>query len=228
MNTLIISDLHLSSDEDKKTLLLIDFLNQQQNTIQQLFILGDLFNVWLGDDISIQLFPKLIHTFKNSSFPIYIIRGNRDFLLDKKFAKLSNTTLIKEPYVFEDFVLLHGDSFCTDDIKYQQFKKIIQSPITKKIFLSLPKIIRQKIAVFLREKSTISNQKKPTFIMDINQQSVNKFMSKYPNKTLIHGHTHKQKIHKNPSFKRIVLGDWNNTKGNALILNDEIKFIEIS
>jgi UDP-2,3-diacylglucosamine hydrolase len=222
---LIVSDLHLSSDDECKTKLFIKFC-QTQNP-QKLFILGDLFNVWLGDEVSLPLFPKLFKTLNNLNYPVFIMRGNRDFLLNLNNQK--NISLIKEPYLLNNFLLLHGDSLCTDDIKYQRFKKIIQHPITKKIFLLLPIKTRFKISEKLRNTSTKATQQKHNNIMDVNLDTIDKLMQKYPTVDLIHGHTHRQNIHQHKGFKRFVLGDWSDVEGNALkIENNTCAFLKIT
>lgn len=222
--TLIVSDLHLSSDDECKTKLFIKFC--QENKPKQLFILGDLFNVWLGDDVSLSLFPNLFKTLNNLDYPVFIMGGNRDFLLNLSNQK--NISLITEPYLLDGFLLLHGDSLCTDDVKYQRFKKIIQHPITKKIFLSLSFKRRLKISEKLRNTSAKATQQKQNTIMDVNLKAIENLMQKYPNKDLIHGHTHRQNIHQHKDFKRFVLGDWSDTEGNALkIIDDTIEFLMI-
>jgi UDP-2,3-diacylglucosamine hydrolase len=222
---LIVSDLHLSSDDECKTKLFIKFC-QTQNP-QKLFILGDLFNVWLGDEVSLPLFSKLFKTLNNLNYPVFIMRGNRDFLLNLNHQK--NITLIKEPYLLNNLLLLHGDSLCTDDIKYQRFKKIVQHPITKKIFLLLPIKTRLKISEKLRKTSAKATQQKHNNIMDVNLDTVEKLMQKYPNVDLLHGHTHRQNTHQHKGFKRFVLGDWSDIEGNALkIENNTYKFLKIT
>ncbi len=228
---LIVSDLHLSSDDECKTQLFIKFceasLSRQENKPQKLFILGDLFNVWLGDDVSLPLFPNLFKTLNNLDYPVFIMRGNRDFLLDLSGQK--NISLIKEPYLLDNFLLLHGDSLCTDDVKYQRFKKFIQHPITKFLFLKLPEKTRFNISEKLRKTSAKATQQKVHNIMDVNQKTVKTLMQKYPNMDLIHGHTHRQNIHQHDDFKRFVLGDWSDTEGNALKIEKNIcEFVKIT
>ncbi len=220
--SLIIADLHLVSNEVEKTQLFINFCQQEASKADQLFILGDLFNTWLGDDLSLSNYQSVVSTLKqlSQSTTIFIMSGNRDFLLAEEFEQASGAKIINSPYLLEtnnlQYVLTHGDELCTDDESYQQLKSVLQHPITKYIFLRLPKKWRLKLSGQLRKKSVESQQYKTREIMDVNPQTVNKLMEKYPNSDLIHGHTHRANTHVEKTFARYVLGDWSNTQGNAI------------
>ncbi len=232
--TLIISDLHLVSEELEKTGLFIKFCQNEAKEADQLFILGDLFNSWLGDDLSIANYQNVIEALKSLSQDtnIYVMAGNRDFLLGNKFKKESGCKILIEPHFIDNnnkrYVLIHGDTLCTDDIDYQKLKKILQHPITKFIFLRLPKKLRLRLSGQLRKKSVEAQKYKSKNIMDVNTDSVDKFMSNHPNTDLIHGHTHRKRVHNNEGYTRYVLGDWYVDRGSAIKLEDGLDFIEIN
>ncbi|MDC0904302.1 UDP-2,3-diacylglucosamine diphosphatase [Candidatus Thioglobus sp.] len=230
---LIIADLHLVTDEVKKNQLFEKFCQQAQQA-DQVFILGDLFNTWLGDDISLPYYHDIIQILKDLSQTtrVFVMTGNRDFLLSQEFANQTGCELINSPYLLEtneqQYVLTHGDELCTDDESYQQMKSILQHPIIKAIFVRLPKNWRLKLSGQLRQKSINAQQTKTRQIMDVNQSAVNELMKKYPNANLIHGHTHRLNTHIEPTFTRHVLGDWSNTQANAIEITDKLSRLEIS
>ncbi len=227
-HSLIIADLHLTLNEADKTHLFIQFCQEQATIVDRLFILGDLFNVWLGDDLSIDYYQEIVLTLKALSLKtkIFIMAGNRDFLLGHDFAKQANCTLIDAPYLFEtnnqQYVLTHGDELCTDDKGYQRLKSVLQHPITKFILLHSPKKLRLEISIQLRKQNKSRN------IVDVNKTAVSQLMQKYPNANLIHGHTHRLDTHVNNDFTRYVLGDWSNNQGNAIEISHQLNRLEIS
>ncbi len=232
--TLIIADLHLTTDETDKTHLFIKFCQEQAVMADQLFILGDLFNIWLGDDLSINHYQKAVLALKTLSLKtkIFIMTGNRDFLLGDDFAKQTNCILIDAPYLLEvnnqQYILTHGDELCTNDKGYQRLKGILQYPVTKFIFLHLGVKLRLKISSQLRQKSIKAQQHKSYEIMDVDITTVNQLMKKYPGANLIHGHTHQFNTHVNNDFTRYVLGDWSNNQGNAIEISHQLNRLEIS
>jgi UDP-2,3-diacylglucosamine hydrolase len=163
---------------------------------------------------------------------VFVMTGNRDFLLAQEFAHQTGCELIDSPYLLEvnehQYVLTHGDELCTDDESYQQMKSILQHPITKAIYVRLPKNWRLKLSGQLRQKSVNAKQTKTRKIMDVNQSAVNELMVKYPNADLIHGHTHRLNTHIEPTFTRHVLGDWSNIQGNAIEIMDKLSRLEVS
>ncbi|EEZ80049.1 MAG: hypothetical protein Sup05_1292 [uncultured Candidatus Thioglobus sp.] len=233
-SSLLIADLHLASSEEDKTNLFIKFCQEQASKVDQLFILGDLFNTWLGDDLSISSYQNVITHLKKLSTvtDVFVMTGNRDFLLGSNFEEVSGCKLISEPYFLEtnnkQYVLIHGDELCTDDVGYQQLKKILQHPITKFIFLHLGKKLRLKISGQLRKKSIQAQNYKSSEIMDVNQLAVDELMNKYPDSDLIHGHTHRQDTHIGDCYTRYVLGDWSASQGNAIEINTELNWLEIN
>lgn len=232
--SLIIADLHLVADEVEKTNIFIKFCQEQAIKVDQLFVLGDLFNTWLGDDLSLPKYQVVISTLKqlSKSTTIFVMSGNRDFLLAEDFEQISGVKIINSPYLLENdnkqYVLTHGDELCTDDESYQQLKNVLQHPITKFVFLHLPKKWRLKLSGQLRKKSIESQQYKTREIMDVNPQTVNKLMEKYPGADLIHGHTHRANTHVEKTFTRYVLGDWSNTQGDAIKVGEKLSHLKIN
>jgi len=232
-SSLLIADLHLTPGEMDKTNLFIKFCQEQASKVDQLFILGDLFNTWLGDDLSNNTYQDVIQTLKqlSSTTEVFIMSGNRDFLIGVDFEKQSGVKLINEPYVLthhdKKYVLIHGDSLCTDDVNYQKLRKVLRNPIITYIFTHLPQQLRLKLAGQLRKKSVEAQQYKTREIMDVNPKSTNTFMKRYPDADLIHGHTHRQNTHIEKTFTRYVLGDWSPKAGNAIKLDGELNWLEI-
>ena len=231
---LIIADLHLTQVEIDKIELFDQFCSEYASQVDQLFILGDLFNSWIGDAISLNTYQS-IATILNKltkTTQVFVMVGNRDFLLSNTFEKETGCKLIKEPYLLKHnekkYLLIHGDSLCTDDVDYQKLKKILRNPIIQFIFLHLPKNLRLKLTGQLRQKSIEAQSYKSAHIMDVNQSAVDELMTKYPNTDLIHGHTHRQNTHKMGRYARYVLGDWKNNQGNAIKLSESLEWLEIN
>jgi UDP-2,3-diacylglucosamine hydrolase len=234
LTSLIISDLHLTNVEGDKVNFFNTFCEDYASKADQLFILGDLFNTWLGDDVSVTSHQAIISTLKEltKETKVFVMVGNRDFLLSHNFEAETGCTLINEPYELEHntkkFLLIHGDSLCTDDTNYQKLKRVLRNPLVQYIFLHLPKNIRLKLTGQLRKKSVEAQSYKSSKIMDVNQQSTDLLMSKYPGYELIHGHTHRQKTHTMKNYTRYVLGDWSQNKGNAIKLSEGLEWLEIN
>ena len=234
LTSLIISDLHLTNVEGDKVNFFNTFCEDHASKADQLFILGDLFNTWLGDDVSISSHKAVISSLKKltKETKVFVMVGNRDFLLSHNFETETGCMLIKEPYELEHntkkFLLIHGDSLCTDDINYQKLKRVLRNPLVQYIFLHLPKNIRLKLTGQLRKKSVEAQSYKSSKIMDVNQQATDLLMSEYPDHDLIHGHTHRQNTHTMKNYTRYVLGDWSQNKGNAIKLSDGLEWLEIN
>jgi UDP-2,3-diacylglucosamine hydrolase len=234
LTSLIISDLHLTNVEGDKVNFFDTFCEDHASKADQLFILGDLFNTWLGDDVSVTSHKAIISTLKKltKQTKVFVMVGNRDFLLSHNFEAETGCRLINEPYELEHnskkFLLIHGDSLCTDDLNYQKLKKVLRNPLVQYIFLHLPKNIRLKLTGQLRKKSVEAQSYKSSKIMDVNQQTTDLLMSKYPGYELIHGHTHRQKTHTMKNYTRYVLGDWSQNKGNAIKLSESLEWLEIN
>jgi len=192
----------------------------------QLYILGDLFEVWIGDDaVNANLADsevyhqsiQLIRDYSDNQGDVFVMHGNRDFLLSTDFAQQSGAKLLPDLYMFELFNqkigLMHGDSLCTDDSDYQAFKTMVRDPIWQRNFLKLDLDKRVQIATGLRQQSQRQQKQKTMTIMDVNAEAVIDFMDTQQLDILIHGHTHRQKTHRikisSKNSQRIVLGDWN-------------------
>lgn len=231
--TLIIADLHLTSVERGKLDLFCRFCQAEAANADQLFILGDLFNTWIGDDISLADYHVAIDCLKEltKSTEVFVMIGNRDFLLGKKFEQQSGCKLINEPHLLrhnnQDYVLVHGDDLCTDDIDYQKMKKVLRSRLVQLIFLNLPKKWRLKLSGEIRKKSIEAQSYKSEAIMDVNQDTVDALMANHPGANLIHGHTHRQNTHSSEAYTRYVLGDWSTTSGNAIALDEALERLKI-
>lgn len=217
--TYFISDLHLSADRDDINQCLFGFLREQAVQAEALYVLGDLFEVWIGDDDHNTFTLSIAQAFKRLSLlgvPIYFIHGNRDFLIRQRFAKLAGFTLLPEQTVIDLYdqptLIMHGDELCTKDIDYQAFRKKARSWWWPRLILSLPLSLRRKIAKKGRQTSKNKQANLSADIMDVTQEEVQKYMQKYQVKTLIHGHTHRPAIHQmrvnGQPATRIVLGDW--------------------
>ncbi len=219
MATLFISDLHLSGDRPDITALFIAFLKEEARQAEALYILGDLFEAWLGDDMVLPEYAGAIASMKalsNSGVPVYAMHGNRDFLLGEEFAAMSGATLLDDPTVIDLYgqptLLLHGDTLCTDDVRYQQFRAMVRDPAWQQEILSHSPAERLALARQYRELSQTETGNKAEDIMDVNQHAVEQLMRNKDIYRMIHGHTHRPAIHDftigSQAAQRIVLGDW--------------------
>ncbi|MET3068086.1 UDP-2,3-diacylglucosamine diphosphatase [Atlantibacter hermannii] len=219
MATLFIADLHLSTEEPAITAGFLRLLEGEARTAEALYILGDLFEAWIGDDDPNPLHAAVaaaIRALVESGVPCYFIHGNRDFLIGMRFARQSGMTLLPAEKVLtlygERVLIMHGDTLCTDDVGYQRFRAKVQQRWLQTLFLSLPLFIRQRIAAKMRAGSKASNQTKSDAIMDVNQQAVSEVMRQHHVRHLIHGHTHRPAIHdlqiEGHPARRYVLGAW--------------------
>lgn len=237
MTTLFISDLHLDENLPRVTQLLQDFVDSEVADAEAVYILGDLFEVWVGDDDDRPATLAFISILKQATAtgtPVYVMHGNRDFLLDKQFCQLTGTKLIDDPTVIEidgkRVLLAHGDSLCTDDVEHQKSRQLLRSKAWQQDLLAKPLSERIALAKQYRQMSRAHMQDKPDAIMDVNPQAVTDFMREYDVDELIHGHTHRPAIHTididGKPARRIVLGDWND-KGSVLRASGEERSLEI-
>ncbi|WP_256414976.1 UDP-2,3-diacylglucosamine diphosphatase [Acinetobacter sp. 5862] len=229
MTYLFISDLHLSPDHPRLVRGFLALLKQYQDKNTHLYILGDWFNAWIGDDYSAPWLDEIItalQEFTAANNHVYFQVGNRDFVLGKKFLALFNATLLPDVYILEinhrKFRLEHGDALCTDDVAYQRFRKVIRNPILLGILKSTPLNFRQKLANGFRKKSSETKQLKSYDIMDVNLHVVENAIHQVD--FLIHGHTHRPEIHEVINKKRIVLGDWREDTAWILEINEQENF----
>ncbi|MCL1036708.1 UDP-2,3-diacylglucosamine diphosphatase [Shewanella submarina] len=227
MRTLIIGDLHLSADRPDITQAFINFLDHLPADTESLYIVGDLFEVWVGDDIAEPFALDVARHIKSVSekLPVYFIHGNRDFMLGKQFAKLAGMQLLPEVFLTELYgkqtVILHGDSLCTLDKAYQRFRRFRSVPLFRWIYSKLPKSKRLQIAADLRGKSKRDNKSKSYEIMDVEPSAVVELLDSTGAVQMIHGHTHRPKLHSLENHRsRLVVGDWY-TQGSVLTLTPE-------
>ena len=237
MSTLFISDLHLSQDRPDITKLFIYFLQNIAPGASALYILGDLFEVWLGDDMVLPDYQAPIAAIKQLSqqgTPVYVMYGNRDFLMQTEFEKMSGAQIIYEPYIIDLYgtrtLLLHGDTLCTDDTEYQKFRAMVRDPQWQASMLAKPPQERLAMAKKLREISKSETAQKATDIMDVNQGTVESSMRSQHVLQLIHGHTHRPAEHQftldGQAARRIVLADW--YKSGSYLSVDERGFTSIA
>ncbi len=227
MSTYFISDLHLSEQHSHLTDLFIHFLEHYAHNAEKLYILGDFFDVWIGDDNLTEFNQKIFHLLKaitDKKIPVYFMAGNRDFMLGKQFLQLTDCQLLTEPTVInlygENILLMHGDSLCTDDKWHILFRKLSRHPFTKSLFLFFPLAWRRAIADRLRSISKKKNRTAEAAILDAVPSAVKEQFLTFDVQHLIHGHTHKPSLHwfydNNAWHEHIVLSDWGR-QGNFLV-----------
>jgi len=196
-----------------------------------LYVLGDLFEFWVGDDDKTPFANKIRTEFKaltDSGVRVFFIQGNRDFLLGKRFCKQTGITLLDDVCTIELYgkkaVILHGDTLCTDDVDYQKFRKTVHQPWLQWVFNHIPWFIKKKIVAKVQSDIRDDKSNKSLDIMDVNQSEVENVMSQYCVDLMIHGHTHRPDTHhfdvNGVKKTRIVLGDWY-TQGSVLQVNSD-------
>ena len=215
MSVLFISALHLSPERPAVSRAFWVFLRERAASASALYVLGDLFEAWIGDDDPTDLALDVQNAFRelgDSGVELFVQHGNRDFLLGKRFAAKAGAVLLGDEHIIEYHgqraLVMHGDSLCTDDVDYQRFRRKSRHPIYKWCLSALPLKHRQRLATDWRAKSMAANSNKANAIMDVNDLAVNEVMAKHQVNTLIHGHTHRPNRHPVTSGERIVLGDW--------------------
>ena len=224
---LFISDLHLTPERPETLQLFLRFLQQRAQKAEQLYILGDLFDAWIGDDNEqppIPMIQAAMAELATNGTDLFIMQGNRDFLLGERFAEKAEATLLPDPSVVNLFgtptLLMHGDALCTDDQAYMQFRTQIRNPTLIDDFLSRSIPERLKMAAELRKQSGEINSVKASDIMDVNQQAVESSMLKHRANLLIHGHTHRPGDHQfqlnGQPARRLVLSDWRSSGGELI------------
>jgi UDP-2,3-diacylglucosamine hydrolase len=220
VTTLFISDLHLDGSRPEITALFLKFLEQEARQASALYILGDFFEVWIGDDDDDPHHARVMAGLKAltaAGVPVYFMHGNRDFLIGRGFVERTGVRLLAEPKVVDlggsPTLLMHGDTLCTDDVQYQRARHFMRNPLVQGIYLALPLSLRRRIAAYARAKSKQDTAAKAEYIMDVNQQAVESVMTQHGVRRLIHGHTHRPAVHRfknvlGKAMERIVLGDW--------------------
>lgn len=219
-NTVVfISDLHLSATNNEVVALFMAVLNGPVKDAKALYILGDLFDVFVGKDLHTefqQSIQQALADVVNRGTPVYFMNGNRDFLIQNDYLKAAGIQRISDPTIIDlqgvPTLLMHGDTLCTQDKAYQRFRRIAQNPITRFIFMRLPKKTRDNISKKLRAKSQQYQKSQSMTILDVTQEAVSEAFRKHKVSQLIHGHVHRPNIHDHQvagkACKRLVLGDW--------------------
>ena len=219
MTTLFISDLHLTPSRTDITECFTRFMREEAANADALYVLGDLFEFWIGDDDNSpfsQLIKAEFRQLTDKGVRCYFIHGNRDFLVGKRFSKETGVKLLDEVAVIDLYgtqaVILHGDTLCTDDHQYQAYRKKVHQPWLQWIFNHLPLFIKKKIVSKVQQDIGDEKKEKSLEIMDVNQSEVEDVLRATDTRIMIHGHTHKPNVHHIPAEEgnmiRIVLGDW--------------------
>ncbi|WP_100753174.1 UDP-2,3-diacylglucosamine diphosphatase [Vibrio salilacus] len=229
MTTLFISDLHLSPSTPATTDCFVRFMRQEAVHAEALYVLGDLFEFWIGDDDRSEFAEQIRTEFKtltDSGVACFFTQGNRDFLVGKRFSRQTGVTLLGDETVIDLYgrkaLVLHGDTLCTQDVKYLEYRKKVHQPWLQWLFNRIPMRYKKKIVSKIQSDIKTDKKTKSLDIMDVTQSEVEIVMQVYNVDLMIHGHTHRPNVH---TFKtdqtvctRIVLGDWY-TQGSVLIFD---------
>jgi len=231
MTTYFISDLHLDLSTPTMVQGFIHFVDSLRDA-EALYILGDFFEAWIGDDVETpisQAVSTALASLSQSGCQVLIMHGNRDFLIGEDFCKQCGATLISEGTVIklgnQDVLLTHGDDLCTDDVEYQNIRKLLRNPAWQQDILSKSVAERIDIAKQARTESKNSHSMKSDDIMDVNQAAVEAAMQAASVTLMIHGHTHRPHDHAwttdNQAYRRMVLGDWSDSHGWMIRFNPD-------
>ncbi len=220
MTTAFISDLHLTPERPASSLLFDSFIADAPRYISSLYILGDLFEYWVGDDGADALghgpVEAALKRTTDAGVSVYFVRGNRDFLVGEEFAARTGCRILPDPVLIEPdglrILLSHGDALCTDDLEHQAARRQMLAEDWQQGFLSRPLAERMRAADAVRSQSERGKQMKPMEIMDVNQEAVEAVMREHDVRIMIHGHTHRPAAHEfeidGERARRFVLGDW--------------------
>ncbi|MBY4675091.1 UDP-2,3-diacylglucosamine diphosphatase [Marinobacterium arenosum] len=220
MRQIFISDLHLQHERPDLSRAFLHFLNVTARQADQLYLLGDIFEAWIGDDSP---FPgtepilEALSALNGQGVELFFQHGNRDFLVGDSFARQTGCTLLPESLCITTaddrrLLLMHGDQLCTDDAEYQQFRQMVRDPQWQRMFLAKPVEERLAIARQIRDTSKARGREKASYITDVNAEAVEQALRDANSELLLHGHTHRPAIHQmevdGQQGTRIVLGDW--------------------
>jgi UDP-2,3-diacylglucosamine hydrolase len=226
LTVLFVSDLHLDEARPQITELFLRFLHDECRSAQALYVLGDLFEAWVGDDDDSALAGSIagaLRGVRDAGAEVGFIRGNRDFLVGQEYAARCGMTLLPDPCVLrlagEPVLLLHGDLLCSDDLKYLEFRRQVREPAWQAAFLSQPLAARQAFAKKARAESSARQAGMPLEIGDATPSAVDELFARFGVRRMIHGHTHRPAVHAEARRERIVLGDWYE-QGSVLRLDD--------
>ncbi|WP_374355391.1 UDP-2,3-diacylglucosamine diphosphatase [Chitinimonas sp.] len=228
---LFASDIHLSESDPTTIEAFTEFLQGPARQASALYLLGDLFEYWAGDDDDDALNQRMadqLCALAQGGTAVYLMHGNRDFLIGADFARRAHATLLPDPYCIEAFglnlLLSHGDQLCTDDLAYQQFRHMVRNQAWQAQFLGLPLPVRKAEIAKVRMASESAKQEKAADIMDVNASAVSKLLAAYPGHHLVHGHTHRPSLSRHEVQhglrQRWVLPDWYRGKGGYLQVDD--------
>jgi len=225
---LFISDLHLQAEMPATAAAFLCFLKQHAMQAERLYLLGDIFEYWAGDDDLTSPFPQQIvqalRQVSDAGVALFWIGGNRDFLVGNEFAAAIGATLLTDPHIFEHaskrYLITHGDALCTDDIAYQQFRAQVRQPAWQATFLARPLEERKAIIAAMRKQSQQHQQEQmqhSEMITDVSLEAVTNLFASSQAQVIIHGHTHRPALHQHGKNVRYVLSDWDrDTKGGPL------------
>lgn len=216
---LFISDLHLSAERPDKLALFHAFAARAERVATTVYILGDLFEFWLGDDDDCPVHRAIVAALAaltRAGVSVHFMHGNRDFLCGERFAAATGATLLAEFAVIDldghRAVLTHGDLLCTRDVKYQRFRRVVHNALVQRAFLAIPLAWRRGIARGTRSQTLASTERKAEYIMDVDDETVATVLRDHRATLLIHGHTHRPAIHEldvdGRACRRVVIGDW--------------------
>jgi len=236
-NTLFISDLHLSEDAPERSEMLSDLLLHRRLDFDTLYILGDLFDFWIGDDgvdlLGHRSTIDLIRSISERGVEVYIMHGNRDFLIGEEFCTMTGATLLADPTVLElrgqPVLLCHGDHLCTDDVEHQQFRQQARQPEWQQSILQQDLQQRLQFAQSVRAQSDMAKSSKTESIMDVTASAVTEAYRRSGTRLMIHGHTHRPAIHRqhidHDEVLRIVLGDWRDSPSFLTMTDSRMQLI---
>ena len=230
--SLFISDLHLAPERPATVDLFLGFLRHRARGAGSLYILGDLFDAWIGDDDDQHPYPEIrtaLRELTDSGTRCLLMHGNRDFLIGRAFARDTGCVLLKDPTMVDlagrRTLLMHGDLLCTDDVPYQKFRRRVRNPIIQRLFLWKSLAKRRAIAADYRRKSGAATAEKTGGIMDVNQRTVEDYMRRHGTECLIHGHTHRPADHPfrlgGQEVDRFVLAEWHQDRGEVLVVSGD-------
>ncbi len=219
MKTLFISDLHLEADRPEIGKQFLAFLEGEARDADTLYILGDLFEFWVGDDDPNEHYAAMksaMRALVDSGVPVFFMHGNRDFMIGVDFAHETGVQILPDPHPVELYgtsvLLSHGDAMCTDDVEYQQIRAMTRNPEWQAMMLTKSLAERLAFAAHARTESQSKNESSNGEIVDVNQDEVVKMIAEHGVEVLLHGHTHRPAVHDvdlgDRKAKRIVLGDW--------------------
>jgi UDP-2,3-diacylglucosamine hydrolase len=236
--TLFISDLHLDRERPRILEIFHDFVRDEAPGADALYILGDLFEYWIGDDDDaphLEGVAQALRSLSRAGVPLYFAHGNRDFLLGTAFADRTGMRLLGEETVIDLYgrpaLLMHGDSLCTDDQDYMTFRGMVRATRWQSEFLARPLASRRAEAEAMRERSRENGRTKAPEITDVSQRAVEDAMHRHGVDLLIHGHTHRPKIHDltvdGRPVQRIVLADWYETGGMLRVTPEGMELVKV-